>query len=590
MKEKFDRYRAALEALQLAMADGRGSYMEMTAEQARFGNAHFSRDPETGALLIDRSEVVTTANYARMFSEARGADGKTAMAMVQTAVEDGVSRVEISADQIHLEGSTTINGNFSIDTDGFVRAQGGTFTGQVKTGYGLMCYGNHDRYSHFDGSMRWLDLDRLPSMFVIFDGLSPMGTENIPDVVRGYLTGDGSPYYTSVGTSLYLDLPSFEIPVGADATIDTEMWTRLSRARTYVGARIFLTNATRNTRIYIKGVLTGYSLQSQEGYSIIPTGDYNSVIPCYCLECKWGKVSNGTEKVYWEVSLLNPPYAYLPGPTYKDSKGNDVDKTWNFPLYASTPPARYFRLPDTTPWAFHILDYPGIENGMGTDSAVYLPGASHYELCQSITEIISVHSSIMRQFRERGWTVGGAVAYQRVYADAYYQVSMKAWSERRGLSVARGGAYYVAQISSVNFEGTVHQVRWDSASGSLYTDSELSAWDSSDMHGLGFAPYRCTVGGPRVDRKLWSGQTGTTPLYEGDVFAMYVRIHAELAYWMRQYDWGGQTLMQYPHERLLVRPSEIGAGVLDAPLYALWCVLKRYQRIKYIVSRLFATQ
>ena len=52
-------------------------------------------------------------------------------AYVSTYVGKQLSTVAIGADQIHLEGYTTVNSGFSIDGSGNMTAKNGTFSGTI---------------------------------------------------------------------------------------------------------------------------------------------------------------------------------------------------------------------------------------------------------------------------------------------------------------------------------------------------------------------------------------------------------------------------------------------------------------------------
>ena len=90
--------------------------------------------------LIEGSGWVTSTQYASLYSKVQGIDGAlSAKAEVRTSVQydpnTGVvtSAVKLTADHISLEGVTTINNSFSVDTDGTARIGGFVVSGNGLT-------------------------------------------------------------------------------------------------------------------------------------------------------------------------------------------------------------------------------------------------------------------------------------------------------------------------------------------------------------------------------------------------------------------------------------------------------------------------
>jgi hypothetical protein len=80
---------------------------------------------------ISKSGLVTTSNYTSIFSQYKSQTGAVVQSEIsafvtEREVGDMISNIEITADKIKLEGVTTINGSFSVDTDGTTHIGGFT--------------------------------------------------------------------------------------------------------------------------------------------------------------------------------------------------------------------------------------------------------------------------------------------------------------------------------------------------------------------------------------------------------------------------------------------------------------------------------
>lgn len=95
---------------------------------------------DSNGKLIEGSGWVTTSSFAELYSLYEGLDGKmSTKASVSTSVqynpETGLvtSNIKITADKIKLEGITTINDSFQVDTDGTTRIAGFRVSGNGLT-------------------------------------------------------------------------------------------------------------------------------------------------------------------------------------------------------------------------------------------------------------------------------------------------------------------------------------------------------------------------------------------------------------------------------------------------------------------------
>lgn len=89
---------------------------------------------------VKNSGFITGSGFASLFAEEVNDRGLVTQAYVSTYVSKQLSTVAIGADQIHLEGYTTINSGFSIDKSGNMTAKNGTFGGTVTATGGKIGY------------------------------------------------------------------------------------------------------------------------------------------------------------------------------------------------------------------------------------------------------------------------------------------------------------------------------------------------------------------------------------------------------------------------------------------------------------------
>ena len=112
--------------------------------------------------LKQGSSWVLKSDFAALQTEVYGLDGKlAAKAEVSTSVQYDpntgavTSNIKLSADQISLEGLTTINGSFSVDTDGTTHIAGFTVSGNglINSGFNNDAYVifRNDTYNTFAG-------------------------------------------------------------------------------------------------------------------------------------------------------------------------------------------------------------------------------------------------------------------------------------------------------------------------------------------------------------------------------------------------------------------------------------------------------
>ena len=113
-------------------ADGKlkdTSYLMTTADRNELVSTYFNDDGS----IKNTAGLVTTSAYAGLFLQAMRDNGvmtSADMSLYVTKDSGGyITNAKIKADRIVLEGATTINGSFIIDTDGYMQAIGGTIGG-----------------------------------------------------------------------------------------------------------------------------------------------------------------------------------------------------------------------------------------------------------------------------------------------------------------------------------------------------------------------------------------------------------------------------------------------------------------------------
>lgn len=113
-------------------ADGKlkdTSYLMTTADRNELVSTYFNDDGS----IKNTAGLVTTSAYAGLFLDAMQDNGvmtSADMSLYVTKDSGGyITNAKIKADRIVLEGATTINGTFTIDTDGYMQAIGGTIGG-----------------------------------------------------------------------------------------------------------------------------------------------------------------------------------------------------------------------------------------------------------------------------------------------------------------------------------------------------------------------------------------------------------------------------------------------------------------------------
>lgn len=123
-------YDEALYALGIARgaqsdADDNASAIRVNRDSIAVVSGRFNADGS----LKNVSGLVTSGEFASLFATERNAAGLVTEARVTTMIQDGISGIQLSADNIRLEGYTTINSGFSVDRYGDVTMNDATMNG-----------------------------------------------------------------------------------------------------------------------------------------------------------------------------------------------------------------------------------------------------------------------------------------------------------------------------------------------------------------------------------------------------------------------------------------------------------------------------
>lgn len=170
--------------------------------------------------LLEKSGIVIESNYAKMFSEQVEENGLVNEAKVATMINEGVSSVEISADQINLNGYNIEieSANFKVDEKGSVSLRHAFVSGFIQQG---TMYVNDENYTSFyrdTSAYVWVADITNASPILVLEHTVPSTT-----------------------STLQLVLPSVDVFLTSSGNATRE---ELEYARGFVGCSIFIYNYT----------------------------------------------------------------------------------------------------------------------------------------------------------------------------------------------------------------------------------------------------------------------------------------------------------------------------------------------------------
>lgn len=101
-------------------------------------------DKDGNITNISTSGLVLESNFASLFSTQVTKEGLAKKAEIRTVVQEEVAKIELTADQIDINGVVSANNYFKINTDGSMEVNTGKITGKLTVGSNLYINGAAD--------------------------------------------------------------------------------------------------------------------------------------------------------------------------------------------------------------------------------------------------------------------------------------------------------------------------------------------------------------------------------------------------------------------------------------------------------------
>lgn len=231
---------------------------------------------------LSKSGLVTTANYVEMFSSATNSEKETVSAKVSAMIEDGVSKIKLSADDIILDANKqiTLNNIFTVDNEGTVTSGNAVFNGVILKGKTVITSKNILNYAA---------LDKLPG--------GNFGEEYIVYNFNFHKLTQYVMFQGTFANDIGINLP--EINNGELNNIAKNAKMNFDDMRAMVGNVILIYNATDNDAILICSVFPGEELSADAyaGMSCmgLDRGEFVK-LECVCT-CPTGKM----ESIFWKA-------------------------------------------------------------------------------------------------------------------------------------------------------------------------------------------------------------------------------------------------------------------------------------------------
>ena len=242
------------------------------------------------------------------------------------------STAKLKADNIALEGYTTINDSFGVDLDGNMWAKNGRFGGLVTHEQTIISPDNYLDYGYIDDDGNFVvDIKKCGQYVTFFDSNDSRDYESsdvymhrfenqqqhaiLPDTTKHIFVplpfvcdyeGDGNGNYDD---SSYDGVNGF-----VESRYDGESWVKryfvaneIIKAREYVGCQVTITNRTFATDVQILGI-KGYG---QTPYTIPYIGrTENSQVTLECVSRSADFTQDypyvGKEEIVWELKEMRP--------------------------------------------------------------------------------------------------------------------------------------------------------------------------------------------------------------------------------------------------------------------------------------------
>lgn len=264
------------------------SLFEQSARLTKLAVAAYGKDnkEEREALVKETGLMITPDGSGIYF---RKSDGTLAFISVEEENDgSGNTVIKLTADNIKLEGLTTVYDNFKVHKDGTIEAVNAKISGEINANNGTFSGMLNGSNGYFKGFVR------KEVSVITHDNLQEYLSF---DEVFGYALGLMA--FEKIGSLIVFkdltedDEATILLPgVRSDTTYGDDI--RINEARSLVGCTIMIYNLS----LYDVGV-TGYLKKSVDGTSLSPAIPPNTFFKATCeLELK-----NGVEDIYWKYIL-----------------------------------------------------------------------------------------------------------------------------------------------------------------------------------------------------------------------------------------------------------------------------------------------
>lgn len=280
-----------------------------------------------------KNSMVTTAEFAGLFSAQVNSKGLATKAEVSTAVREGISTATISADQVNISsGDKTLGNFFSLDgatgdvTMHDLYARNITLEGVLNNLIQHINIDNQNDYGIVDGSKFRLN-PLMTGQYVMFENIEGNDEQSLQSVtivlpsafysddgaiIDGVIPGDSNyPPYTMTEMRQMIGKRFYLMPAGDYVMVNIEVENNLL----YERAEGYYSNGNMNPKMPAENGTDLFNLPTENegtGNSYFEKrvyyrrwAQYPAVLQqVYILECKLGIDSGtGTECIYWEIQV-----------------------------------------------------------------------------------------------------------------------------------------------------------------------------------------------------------------------------------------------------------------------------------------------
>lgn len=376
----WSNYRTHYGEIYYACSTGKFGFFTQTSEMTKLGNTFFERQ-SNGTYVVKEGGLVTTAETASIVAKQvkEDLDGRdiVTQAEVTASVEEGISNVRISAEQVELNGYMTINGAMRIDEEGNLFAHGGSFGGMQKHSTRVICSANYSQYGYMMNESREvsvtgkkelanefiLDLDKVGNNVMLYSYID--GTQNS---LEPHLSDSR---FAPMHPYICVMLPGY---IGSDNIRYGWMGARdVYKSREYVGNKFVITSRSSSSVRVTGDILVDGEIES-EVYL-----DPNHVYEFECVRTAFEKDRVDYDSVVWKLNS---------------------DIIAHIPLVDG----KYYFITPFTHYSVELLTYYDL-----------LDASMKYELKQEWTETKSVYMKFVRAAQDgASWLPGYQAAFNNL--------------------------------------------------------------------------------------------------------------------------------------------------------------------------------